>query len=143
MTTNYLDISRAALTATDYGDYYERYIKLHAPDLLLHEALDPQSAVLTRVLDGMSDSDALQRYEPGKWSIKEVIMHLIDTERIFNYRALRYARKDKTPLAGFDHNQYAVDAGADDIALADLLGMFDLQRRNTQAMFQGNIMSTY
>ncbi|HKU61673.1 MAG TPA: DinB family protein [Gemmatimonadales bacterium] len=77
------------------------------------------------------------RYAPGKWSVKELVCHLSDTERIFCYRALRFARGDATPLASFDENAYAREMYADDRPLADLLDeLFDV-RRATLSFFRG------
>jgi len=77
------------------------------------------------------------RYAPGKWSVKELLGHLSDTERIFCYRALRFARGDATPLPGFDENAYALEMHADERPMADLLEeLFDV-RRATLSFLRG------
>jgi hypothetical protein len=72
-----------------------------------------------------------QRYAPGKWSVKELISHLIDSERVFNYRALRFARNDLRPQDGFDEDLFVAESGADSRAPADLIEEFDALRRGT------------
>jgi hypothetical protein len=77
------------------------------------------------------------RYAPGKWSVKELVSHLSDTERIFCYRALRFARGDATPLPAFDENAYALEMHADERPMADLLEeLFDV-RRATLSFLRG------
>jgi len=76
-------------------------------------------------------------YAPGKWSIKQLLLHLSDAERIFGYRALRFARGDATPLPGFDEDAYAPESGADDRTLADLGAEWADVRRATLALFRG------
>lgn len=77
------------------------------------------------------------RYAPGKWSVKEVIGHLSDSERIFAYRALRIARGDETPLAGFDENAYAPETHAEARTLADVVDEWRDVRRATLSLFRG------
>ena len=94
---------------TEHAPYYSRYIDL-VPDGDVLGTLAGQIGVTLTELRQISDADSLMKYEPGKWSVREVVGHLIDAERIFAYRALRIARGDKTPLAGFEENDY-VPAG--------------------------------
>ena len=77
------------------------------------------------------------RYAPGKWSVKELLGHLSDTERIFCYRTLRFARGDTTPLPGFDENAYAPEMRADQRPLADLLEEWLDVRRATLSCLRG------
>jgi hypothetical protein len=77
------------------------------------------------------------RYAPGKWSVKEVIGHLSDSERIFAYRALRIARGDETPLAGFDEQLYAPEMHAEGRTLADMVDEWRDVRRATLSLFRG------
>ena len=88
------------------------------------------------LLRSLSDTEAMYRYGRGKWSIKEVIGHLADTERIFSYRALRIARGDTTPLPGFDENVYVPAAKFDNRSLADLVGELRTVRAATLAMLR-------
>jgi uncharacterized damage-inducible protein DinB len=77
------------------------------------------------------------RYAEGKWSIKEVIAHITDTERIFAYRALTIARKDNTPLPGFDENAYAVHSNAGNRTLSDIIKEYELVRLSNILMIKG------
>ena len=88
------------------------------------------------LLRGLSETDAMYRYGRGKWSIKEVVGHLADTERIMSYRALRIARGDVTPLPSFDENAYVPVADFDNRSLADLVGEFRTVRAATLALLR-------
>lgn len=88
------------------------------------------------LLRGLSDTDAMYRYGRGKWSIKEVVGHLCDIERIMSYRALRIARGDNTPLPGFDENAYVPAAKFDGRSLTDLVGELRTVRASTLALLR-------
>src|SRR5579863_5890424 len=88
---------------SEYAAYYGKYISLVAGHDVLH-ALEDQPAETVALLSSLTDEQADYRYAPGKWSIKEVLGHLIDAERVFAYRALRFARQDETPLASFEQD---------------------------------------
>ena len=100
------------------------------------EVLATQIDVTTGLLAGLSDTDALRRYAPGKWSVKEVVGHVADTERIMAYRALCIARGDQTPLPGFDENAYVPPARFDARSLADLVAELRTARGATLALFR-------
>ncbi|HUL03324.1 MAG TPA: DinB family protein [Gemmatimonadales bacterium] len=122
--------------ATEYAPYYGTYVsKVPAGDLL--QLLERQRADTQALLAGLSDERALHRYAPGKWSIKEVVGHIADAERIFSYRALRIARGDETPLPGFDENAYTPAGHFDARPLAELAAELDAVRRATIALFRG------
>ena len=74
-------------------------------------------------------------YAPGKWTIKELLQHIIDAERVFTYRALRFARKDATPLSGFDENSWAANANATVRDWKTLVGEFKAVRKSTQYLY--------
>jgi hypothetical protein len=88
------------------------------------------------LLRSLSDTDAMYRYGRGKWSIKEVVGHLADTERVMAYRALRIARGDATPLPSFDENAYVPVAKFDSRSLADLVGELRTVRAATLALLR-------
>ncbi len=88
------------------------------------------------LLRGLSEAAAMHRYEHGKWSVKEVVGHLADIERIMAYRALRIARGDTTPLPGFDENAYVPVAKFDARSLADLVGELRTSRAATLALLR-------
>jgi uncharacterized damage-inducible protein DinB len=112
------------------GEHIGRYLAEQVPELEL----------LVAPLD---DTAARARYAPGKWSVKEVLGHLTDTERIFTYRLLRVARGDTTPLPGFDENAY-VPAGAFDARpLASIVGELRALRSSTIALMDGLAPDTW
>ncbi|MCU1237108.1 MAG: hypothetical protein JWP63_5075 [Candidatus Solibacter sp.] len=121
---------------TEHAPYFSRYIDL-VPDGDVVGTLAGQIGVTLTELRQISDADSLLRYEPGKWSVREVVGHMIDTERIFAYRALRIARSDKTPLAGFEQDDYIPAGAFDKRVWADLIDEFYAVRRSNLAMFRG------
>lgn len=122
--------------AAEYDPYYGRYIdKVPEGDLL--RTLEAQGRATQAVLAGLSDAAALHRYAAGKWSIKEVIGHVADTERVYAYRALRFARADATALPGFDENAWVPAGSFDARSVADLAAELDAVRRATLALFRG------
>ena len=115
--------------------HYVGYIK-RVPELDPVLACAAQIEETANLLRGLSDADAMYRYERGKWSIKEVVGHLCDTERIMAYRALRIARGDTTPLPSFEQNAYVPVAKFDSRALADLLGELRTARASTLTLLR-------
>ena len=115
--------------------HYVGYIKrVPEPDpVMVCASQIEETAALLR---GLSETDALYRYERGKWSIKEVVGHLADTERIMSYRALRIARGDATPLPSFDENAYVPVAKFDGRSLTDLVGELRTVRAATLALLR-------
>jgi hypothetical protein len=114
--------------------YFDRYINL-ADDIELHEALKNSLAALDRLPVDKWKALGDQVYAPGKWTVKDMIQHLIDTERIFAYRALRFARKDTTQLAGFEENDYAAAADAGKKSLDELVDEMKTVRKSTVFLF--------
>jgi len=121
--------------ATEYQSYYGRYISL-VPGQDLIQTLDQQVAHTLLALRAVTEEKSLHRYAPSKWSVKEVLGHLIDAERIFTYRALRFARKDPTPLPGFDQDPYVAAANFDSHPWNDLIAEFEHVRRSTILFFR-------
>jgi hypothetical protein len=122
--------------ADEFVEYYGRYIARVTEDDPL-AALESQIEETSRVLGAVPESGAGYRYAPEKWSIREVVGHLIDGERVFAYRALRFARADETPLPGFDENHYVRAAQSDRRTLASLVAEFRAVRAADVAMFRG------
>jgi hypothetical protein len=116
--------------------YYHRYIDQVAGEDITDQ-LAAQLHEVEKLLEPVTDRAALARYAEGKWSIKEVIGHLIDTERIFSYRLLRIARGDATPLPGFDENAYNPEGQFDERPLPRLLTEFRAVRQSTSTLFEG------
>jgi hypothetical protein len=125
-------ISRPA--ADEHDPYYSKYVAL-VPDGDIVELLESQMTETQALLSPLDDSHALHRYAPGKWSVKEVVGHLIDGERIFVYRALRAARADQTPVPGFDENTYVPEGKFDRRPLRTLLDELAAARRGTVTFF--------
>ncbi|HUI43397.1 MAG TPA: DinB family protein [Terriglobia bacterium] len=128
----------AAITAPDASEYapsYGQYIALVAGDDVV-AALERQIAETVALLGGITGEQADHRYAPEKWSVKEVVGHLVDTERIFAYRALRIARGDPTPMAGFEQDDYVRAGGFGGRTLAGLLEEFAAVRRATLLLFR-------
>ena len=90
---------------SEYNPYYEKYISLIEEGELLN-ALERQPSELRSLLNGLDEEKGKYAYADGKWSIKEVLSHLIDGERIFSYRVLRISRGDETPIEGFEQDEY-------------------------------------
>ncbi len=120
---------------TEYQPYYNRYISL-VPARDLAHTLEAQLGESLGVLKAIGEQKSLHRYAPGKWSIKEVLGHLIDAERIFTYRALRFARNDQTPLPGFDQDPYVTAANFDARPWDDLVSEFEHVRRSSILFFR-------
>ena len=92
-------------------DFHKRYVE-HVKDFDLLEALKTSSKETLQLVRSISEEKGNHRYAEGKWTIKELLCHMMDTERILAYRALRFARNDKTNLPGFEENDYAPEANA-------------------------------
>jgi len=120
----------------ELGAWYHGYV-----------ALVPEGDVLARLEQGLEETRALlerfgeerggHRYAAGKWSVKEIVGHLIDAERVFSYRALRIARGDATPLAGFEQDDYVATGGADRRSLDDLVTELAHLRAADLCLFRG------
>ena len=129
-----LSLSRPA--ADESAPFYHGYIE-KVPGEQIGEFLAAQLGEVERLLAPLDDAAARFRYAPDKWSVKEVLGHLCDSERIFAYRLLRIARADATPLPGFDENAYVPAADFDARPLAELLREFQAIRASTIALAEG------
>lgn len=117
-----------------YPSYFDRYINLVPEDDLL-TAFKNQLPVITAFLNSISEEKSMYAYAPGKWTIKELLLHITDTERIFAYRSLCFARKEPQSLPGFDENLYAENSDANARSWADLVNEFLLVRKTTEILF--------
>ncbi len=116
-------------------DFFDRYIN-QVEDIEIMEALTTHATLEGYLpLETLNALDG-KRYAPGKWTIKEIIQHIIDTERVITYRSLRFARKDKTTLPGFDEELFAQSADAEDRTIPDLLKEHEAVRKSSIALFQ-------
>ena len=116
--------------------YYHRYIEKVSDDDLGTQLLQ-QLREVEQLFESVTDRDALARYADDKWSIKEILGHLSDSERIFSYRLLRIARGDTTPLPGFEQNPYVAAGRFDDRPLPMLLAELRAVRLSTAALLEG------
>lgn len=119
---------------TRVPEFYHGYIS-KAKENDLPTALKNSTTELFGLLKSIPADKHDHRYADGKWTIKEVVQHMIDGERVFTYRALRFARKDDTPLPGFDENLFAQTAKADKRNWKDLVEEFAALRKATESMF--------
>lgn len=116
------------------ADVFSYYIGL-APEFSVTEALEKFTDLSEMLLPGQWEAIGETTYAPGKWTVKEVLQHLIDMERVFTYRALRFSRNDQTPLPGIDEQAIALYADANKRNVDDLLAEYALVRQNTKAFF--------
>jgi uncharacterized damage-inducible protein DinB len=121
--------------AGDYAPYYAGYVR-EAGEITVLDQLRAHLDDTARLLHPLSESQAAYRYAPGKWSIKEIVGHIIDTERVFSARALHFARVDPAPLPGFEQDPYVERAQSDDLPLRALLAELEAVRRSTVALFR-------
>ncbi|MGB4776386.1 MAG: DinB family protein [Daejeonella sp.] len=113
----------------EFAPYFSTYINTVSENVL--GELEHQAHAFPEFLKSISEEKANYAYAEGKWTIKELVGHLIDTERIMAYRALRIARNDATPLPGFDENEYVANACFNERSLANLSQEFaDVRRAN-------------
>ncbi|SHS10328.1 metal-dependent hydrolase [Mycobacteroides abscessus subsp. abscessus] len=118
------------LKSTEYAPYYSRYVDL-VPEGDLTSILLQQMKETVDILKGLTEQQAHFSYGVGKWSIKEVIGHITDTERIMGYRLLSFARGEKAELPGYDDNEYVRNAYFNSLFLQDLLENFEITREST------------
>lgn len=125
----------AAPDPSEYAPYYGRYITLVGGHDVV-AALEDQPRETLALLSGLTEEQGDYRYAPDKWSIKEMLGHVIDGERVFSYRALRFARNDRTPLASFEQDDYVRGGNFADRRLGDLIEEFVCVRRATVWLFR-------
>ncbi len=118
-----------------YPQYFQRYID-YVKGNSIQEVISIHEADLYSFYNQLPDEKANYFYEEGKWTLKELLLHLTDAERIFIYRLLRIARKDATPLAGFDENNYAANSFANERTLNSLKEEFNSVRKATLVLLQ-------
>jgi uncharacterized damage-inducible protein DinB len=120
--------------AGEYAPYYGTYIGQVQPDNLM-EALQIHTEKFTAFIGSIPEAKADYAYAEGKWTVKEVLLHIIDAERIFAYRALRFARNDNTELPGFDEDKYVPQSNARSRTLTSLAVEFAAVRQATLTLF--------
>jgi uncharacterized damage-inducible protein DinB len=119
---------------TKVPDFYKRYVQ-HVQDYDLSDAFKISSTETLELVRSIPEEHGEFRYAEGKWSVKELLCHMIDVERIMAYRALRFARNDKTPLHGFEENDYAPEANAENRTLSSIAEEMARLRSSTVDLF--------
>jgi len=124
------------LRTDEYAPYYAGYIG-KVPDTTLRSALDESLVDLLDYLTHLPEKRVDYAYAPGKWTIKESLQHIIDAERVFSYRALRFSRGDETPLPGYDQDDFAAVAEVTQRRFRDMIEELRLVRQTNILMFRG------
>ena len=119
----------------NFAEYFNYYINLvnDSDDVIF--SLEHSHKKTNELLDLITEEQGNYVYADGKWTIKELLIHLIDTERIFCNRALRFARNDQTDLPGYNHDEYVPNSGANERTLNDISNEFNIVRQGTIALF--------
>jgi uncharacterized damage-inducible protein DinB len=120
----------------EYAAYFDTYVRL-VPDGEIKAIIEKQMESTAELFAQITEDQSNYRYAEGKWSLKEVLGHIADTERIMSYRLLRIARGDGTPLPGFDENEFVRGADFDASTLAELLDDYNLVRKATLSLLRG------
>lgn len=123
------------LSASEYNPFYHGYILSVGENSLLTE-LEKGKDELISFLENLEEGKLKYAYADGKWTLAELLVHVIDAERVFQYRALRFARNDKTSLAGFDQDIYVPQSNADSKTREDILEEYKAVRESTQSLFR-------
>ena len=124
------------LQPEEYPAYFGNYISQVSGEYTLVEELEISVHRLIKFVQNIPMDKFDYRYAEGKWTIKDILQHLIDAERIFSYRALRFSRNDLTPLASFDENEYVVEANANRRSIQELLTELAVVRQSTLSLFK-------
>lgn len=118
----------------EFAPYYNTYIKLIGEDVL--GLLDEQGRTFTAYIRNIPEDKADYAYAEGKWTVRQVLGHIIDTERVMAYRALRIARQDKTPIPGFEQDDYVAVSEVDNRSLVSFAEEFEAVRKSNMFLFR-------
>ncbi len=124
------------LQKDEYNEFFQNYIDGLSGDDTLESLFYNNQTAVQNILNNLTAEKLKYKYTPEKWSIAEVLQHLLDVERIFQFRALSIARNDKTPLPGFDHNAYVLASEAEKRNLQDFKKDFEVVRKSTIFLFE-------
>ena len=130
-------VTRATLEPDEYGSFYRHYLSLVPPDITLRTALDDSEDQLVDYLSEVTPEQEDYAYAEDKWTVKQALQHLIDSERIFAYRALRLGRHDAAPLVGFEQNDYVAAVDLNGRLFGKMVQEFRAVRQTTLALFAG------
>jgi len=121
----------------EYPYYAEMYMKLVNKDGTLIEQLKSSLEKTKTLINNLSNEELDFRYKKNKWSIKEVLVHIIDDERIYGYRALSFARNDKTNLPGFEQDDYNLYSDTSERTIENIMDEYEALRLSTITLFNG------
>lgn len=119
----------------EYPSYADMYISLLPGDSEVLQHLKDNFQIVKQMILSLPEEKLLYRYAPGKWTVKEILVHIVDDERIYAYRALRFARNDKTELPGFEQDDYALASNANERSLQNIFEEYEAVRSSTIALF--------
>jgi len=120
---------------TDAPKYFHYYINIVIEADLMNAFIELEN-ITTALINSIQEEQANFRYAEGKWSVKEVLQHIIDSERIFTYRALRFSRRDATPLSGFDENHYVPNANTSERSIENILAEYQTVRAASISLYK-------
>lgn len=123
------------LQETEYNPYYKHYVDLASSELNVMGNLKESLSTSLILLNAISDAKFDYSYAEGKWTIKELLQHIIDTERVFAYRSLRFSRNEKVNLLGFDQDEFNTESQANFRSKDELIADFKAMRLATIALF--------
>jgi len=127
---------KSELTKGEIGEFYRGYIDRLEPEAELVPSLKANTSEFIQFLEKISEDKWDYRYAEGKWTLKEMIQHIIDTERIFQFRALAIARNEPQPLPGFDHDIYVLNSRSEHRAVQDLIKEYKIVREAGTILFE-------
>lgn len=122
------------LKSTEYSSFYQTYLDILG-DVELFDILARQQRNFPKFLESLPEEKLGYAYADGKWTIAEALVHVLDTERVFQYRALRFMRGDKTPMPGFDQNLFALNANVGQRTKESIIEEYKVVRGSTIALF--------
>lgn len=124
-----------AISTHDFAEYFNNYVRLTTEENVI-DSLKSSYKEVKSLIKSLNEEQGNSAYAKNKWTIKELLVHVMDTERIFCERALRFARKDKTELPGFDHDIFVLNSNANQRTLKDILKEYKIIRKSTLALFK-------
>ncbi|MDO6759238.1 DinB family protein [Tamlana sp. 2_MG-2023] len=119
------------LETSEYNNYYQMYIEKVPKGVTFSEGFSKGSEAVLNYFKSLPDDKLNYSYAHGKWTIKEVLQHIVDTERVFSYRCFSIARQDKTPLPGFEQDDYVAPSKANSKSIEDLIEEYEAVRKNS------------
>lgn len=127
-------MTKLDVNPSEFDTYYTRYIDKLSYETELIKGFETGKDIIINFFKSIPSEKLMYRYQSNKWTVKEVLQHLIDTERIFMYRCFRIARRDETALSGYDQNIYVTPSKANNKSLEDLLNEFAINRNNSVSL---------